>query len=111
MQSHFVLLIVFSFFVSLIFAFLTKDDLREQIRFGGLMFAGFIATADRARLVDVPGSLVANSSQFTVDSHTGAFSCRLSARLTAGLALMDNRDVRAEGLRAQETVETVNCQP
>jgi len=45
MQSHFVLLIVFSFFVSLIFAFLTKDDLREQIRFGGLLFAGFLATA------------------------------------------------------------------
>ena len=45
MQSHFVLLIVFSFFVSLIFAFLTKDELREQIRFGGLLFAGFLATA------------------------------------------------------------------
>ncbi len=45
MQSHLLLLIVFSFFVSLIFAFLTKDDLREQIRFGGLLFAGFVATA------------------------------------------------------------------
>lgn len=45
MQSHFVLLIVFSFFVSLIFAFLTKDELREQIRFCGLLFAGFLATA------------------------------------------------------------------
>lgn len=45
MQSHFVLLIVFSFFVSLIFAFLTKDDPVEQIRFGGLLFAGFLATA------------------------------------------------------------------
>jgi hypothetical protein len=45
MQSHFVLLVVFSFFVSLIFAFLTKDELREQIRFGGLLFAGFLATA------------------------------------------------------------------
>ena len=45
MQSHLLLLIVFSFFVSLVFAFLTKDDLREQIRFGGLLFAGFVATA------------------------------------------------------------------
>ena len=45
MQSHFVLLVVFSFFVSLIFAFLTKDELREQLRFGGLLFAGFLATA------------------------------------------------------------------
>ena len=45
MQSHFVLLIVFSFFVSLIFAFLAKDEPREQIRFGSLLFAGFLATA------------------------------------------------------------------
>jgi predicted permease len=45
MQSHFVLLVVFSFFISLIFACLTKDDPREQIRFGGLLFAGFLATA------------------------------------------------------------------
>jgi len=45
MQSHFVLLVVFSFFVSLIYAFLTKDELREQLRFGGLLFAGFLATA------------------------------------------------------------------
>ena len=43
MQSHLVLLIVFSFFVSLIFAFLAKDDPREQVRFGGLLFAGFLA--------------------------------------------------------------------
>ena len=45
MQSHFVLLIVFSFFIALIFAFLTKDDPREQLRFGSLLFAGFLATA------------------------------------------------------------------
>jgi hypothetical protein len=45
MASHLLLLIVFSFFVSLIFAFLTKDDLGEQFRFGGLLFAGFVATA------------------------------------------------------------------
>ena len=45
MQSHFLLLIVFAFFVSLVFAVLTKDDVRDQVRFGGLLFAGFLATA------------------------------------------------------------------
>jgi len=45
MQSHLVLLVVFAFFVSLVFAVLTKDDVREQLRFGGLLFAGFVATA------------------------------------------------------------------
>lgn len=45
MQSHFALLIVFAFFVSLIFALLSKDDPREQIRFGGLLFAGFLGAA------------------------------------------------------------------
>ena len=45
MQSHLLLLVVFAFFVSLVFAVLTKDDVREQLRFGGLLFAGFIGTA------------------------------------------------------------------
>jgi prepilin signal peptidase PulO-like enzyme (type II secretory pathway) len=45
MQSHLLLLVLFALFVSLVFAVLTKDDLREQIRFGGLLFAGFIAAA------------------------------------------------------------------
>jgi len=45
MQSHFLLLALFAFFVSLVFAVLTKDDPREQARFGGLMFAGFVASA------------------------------------------------------------------
>jgi len=45
MRSHLLLLIVFAFFVSLVFAVITKDDLREQVRFGGLLFAGFVATA------------------------------------------------------------------
>ena len=42
MQSHLLLLVLFAFFVSLVFAVIAKDDLREQARFGGLMFAGFI---------------------------------------------------------------------
>ena len=45
MRSHLVLLVIFAFFVSLVFAVLAKDDAREQIRFGGLMFAGFLASA------------------------------------------------------------------
>jgi hypothetical protein len=45
MASHFVLLVAFAFFVSLVFAVLAKDDAREQLRFGGLMFAGFLASA------------------------------------------------------------------
>jgi prepilin signal peptidase PulO-like enzyme (type II secretory pathway) len=45
MRSHLLLLVVFAFFVSLVFAVLTKDDAREQARFGGLLFLGFVATA------------------------------------------------------------------
>ena len=45
MRSHFLLLVLFAFFVSLVFAVITKDDAREQARFGGLMFAGFVASA------------------------------------------------------------------
>ena len=45
MQSHLLLLATFAFFVSLVFAVLTKDDVREQVRFGGMLFGGFIVTA------------------------------------------------------------------
>jgi len=45
MQSHILFLALFAFFVSLIFALIAKDDLREQLRFGAKMFAGFIAVA------------------------------------------------------------------
>lgn len=45
MHSHVGLLSLFSFFVSLVFALIAKDDLREQLRLGGLMFAGFLASA------------------------------------------------------------------
>jgi hypothetical protein len=44
-QSHFVLLTLFAFFVSLVFAVIAKDTPREQLRFGSLMFAGFLASA------------------------------------------------------------------
>jgi len=45
MQSHFVLLVLFAFFVSLVFAVIGKDDVAAQLRFGGLLFAAFIASA------------------------------------------------------------------
>ncbi len=45
MQSHLLLLALFAFFVSLVFAVIAKDDAREQLRFGGLLFAGFLASA------------------------------------------------------------------
>jgi putative Mn2+ efflux pump MntP len=43
--SHFLLLVLFSFFVSLVFGVLLRDEPREQLRTGGLMFGGFIAAA------------------------------------------------------------------
>ncbi len=36
---------IFAFFVSLVFAVIAKDDPREQLRFGGLLFAGFMVSA------------------------------------------------------------------
>ena len=45
MKSHIVLLLIFAFFVSLVFAVLSKDDPREQLRFGGLMFSTFVGGA------------------------------------------------------------------
>ena len=45
MTSHFLLLVLFAFFVSLVFAVIAKDDAGDQLRFGGMMFAGFLASA------------------------------------------------------------------
>ena len=45
MTSHFLLLVVFSFFVSLVFGVLLRDEPRQQFRTGAVMFGGFIATA------------------------------------------------------------------
>ena len=45
MRSHLLLLVLFAFFVSLVFAVIAKDDAREQARLGGVMFAGFVASA------------------------------------------------------------------
>ncbi len=45
MHSHFLLLVVFALFVSVVFSVIAKDDPREQLRYGGLMFGGFIVSA------------------------------------------------------------------
>ena len=45
MQSHLLLLAMFSFFVSLVFAVLSRDTVREQLRFGGMMFGAFLGAA------------------------------------------------------------------
>jgi heme/copper-type cytochrome/quinol oxidase subunit 4 len=45
MQSHIVLLVVFAFLVSLVFALLSKEDPRAQIQFGARLFGIFVASA------------------------------------------------------------------
>ena len=45
MTSHFLLLVLFAFLVSIVFAVLMRDDPRQQIRTTGVMFATFVATA------------------------------------------------------------------
>ncbi|HEY0874984.1 MAG TPA: hypothetical protein VGD94_16035 [Vicinamibacterales bacterium] len=45
MTSHFLFLSLFAFYVSLIFAVLMRDEPREQFRFGGLLFGGFLGVA------------------------------------------------------------------
>jgi prepilin signal peptidase PulO-like enzyme (type II secretory pathway) len=45
MQSHFLLLVLFAFFVSLVFAVIMKDGAAAQVRFGALLFAGFVVSA------------------------------------------------------------------
>jgi hypothetical protein len=41
--SHFALLLLFSVFVSIVFAALMRDDPREQLRLGLRIFGGFVA--------------------------------------------------------------------
>jgi hypothetical protein len=45
MHSHLFLLVLFAMFVSLVFSVIARDNAREQIKLGGLMFAGFLASA------------------------------------------------------------------
>jgi hypothetical protein len=43
--SHFLVLVLFAFFVSVVFAVLLRDTPREQVRTGALMLGGFVAAA------------------------------------------------------------------
>ena len=45
MSSHLLLLVVFALLVSAVFAALSKDDPRDQLKTGAMMFGGFIAAA------------------------------------------------------------------
>jgi hypothetical protein len=43
--SHVLLMALFAFCVSTVFAALMRDDARAQVRFGAALFAGFIGVA------------------------------------------------------------------
>jgi heme/copper-type cytochrome/quinol oxidase subunit 4 len=43
MSDHFLLLALFAFFVSLVFAVLLRDEPRDQVKLGSMMFGGFLA--------------------------------------------------------------------
>ena len=45
MHTHFGLLLLFAFFVSIVFAVLLRDEARSQIRFGAVLFGGFVLGA------------------------------------------------------------------
>jgi len=42
MTSHFWIMVLFAFFVSLVFAVLLRDEPREQLKTGGLMLLAFV---------------------------------------------------------------------
>jgi len=43
--SHFLLMVLYAFFVSLVFAVLLRERPREQLKTGLMMFGGFVAAA------------------------------------------------------------------
>ena len=45
MTSHFGLMLVFAFFVSLVFATIQKDTIADQLKLGARMFATFLGAA------------------------------------------------------------------
>lgn len=45
MTSHLLLLVLFAALVSAVFAALTRDEPRAQLRTGSLMFGGFVVAA------------------------------------------------------------------
>lgn len=45
MTTHLTLLLVFSFLVAVVFGVISKDRPKDQLRFGALVFGGFVLTA------------------------------------------------------------------
>ena len=45
MSDHFLLLALFALYVSVVFCVLLRDQPRQQLRLGAMMFAGFLVTA------------------------------------------------------------------
>ena len=45
MTDHFLLLVLFAFCVSVVFATLLRDEPRQQVRLGAWMFGGFVGAA------------------------------------------------------------------
>ena len=86
MSSHLLLLTMFAFFVSLVFAALAKDDVGEQVRLGGMLFAGFLG------LVDGAGGLDINIPVPMRDSFSGANFDPGPRQLDGVLALAFARD-------------------
>jgi hypothetical protein len=43
--SHFLFMVAYALLVSIVFATLVKDQRREQIRTGAMMFGGFLVAA------------------------------------------------------------------
>jgi hypothetical protein len=44
-HSHLLILVLFSFFVSVVFATLLRDDPTEQLRFGSMLLGAFVVGA------------------------------------------------------------------
>jgi Ca2+/Na+ antiporter len=43
--SHFLFMVLYALLVSVVFAMLLRDDRREQLKTGAMMFGGFIVAA------------------------------------------------------------------
>ena len=54
MRSHVALMILFSAFVSAVFAVLMRDDLQAQLRFGARLFGAFVVGAVLAGWLMLP---------------------------------------------------------
>ncbi len=84
MTSHFLLLLLFSFLVALVFAVLMRNEPRDQVRFGAMVFGGFVLSAVVIGLADVPVLPLSGPvrDQVLVDSTRPESSAAASSRLS-----------------------------